>query len=110
MQAINLARKLATFSDHYQPRTVAQLNDLDIMVVKLKGPFVWHKHDDTDDFFLVLHGRIRIQTREGDVHVGPGELFVIPKGVEHCPKAHGEVEFLIVGLNITSNAAGGKPY
>jgi mannose-6-phosphate isomerase-like protein (cupin superfamily) len=90
MQAINLARKLATFSDHYQPRTVAQLNDLDVMVVKLKGPFVWHKHDDTDDFFLVLHGRIRIQTREGDVHLGPGELFVIPRGMEHCPVADEE--------------------
>jgi len=103
MQAINLARKLATFSDHYQPRTVAQLNDLDIMVVKLKGPFVWHKHDDTDDFFLVLHGRIRIQTREGDVHVGPGELFVIPKGMEHCPVADEEAHVLLIEPRGTPN-------
>ena len=84
MNAINLEEKLSTFSQHYQPRTVAQFNGHDVMVVKVKGPFTWHKHDETDDFFLVLKGRITIQMREGNVSLGPGEMFVVPRGVEHC--------------------------
>jgi mannose-6-phosphate isomerase-like protein (cupin superfamily) len=87
MPAVNLESKLATFNEHYQPRTVAQFNGNDIMVVKLKGPFVWHKHEDTDDFFLVLKGRLTIELRDGNVSLGPGELFVVPKGVEHRPVA-----------------------
>jgi len=70
MNAINLEEKLSTFSQHYQPRTVAQFNGHDVMVVKVKGPFTWHKHDETDDFFLVLKGRITIQMREGSVSLG----------------------------------------
>jgi mannose-6-phosphate isomerase-like protein (cupin superfamily) len=80
MQAVNLADKLAQFSEYYKPRTVSEFNGHDIMVVKLKGPFSWHKHDDTDDFFLVLSGRLTIRLRDGDVHLGPGELFVVPRG------------------------------
>lgn len=94
--AINLAQKLASFSDHYQPRTIGQFNGHDLMVVKAKGPFVWHRHDDTDDFFLVLEGRITIQLRDGDVEVGPGELFVVPQGVEHCPVATDEAHILLI--------------
>ena len=78
MQAINLADKLSTFSEHWQPRVVGQFNGHDLMVVKVKGEFVWHKHDDTDDFFLVLSGRIIIQLRDGAVRLGPGEVFVVP--------------------------------
>lgn len=74
MNAINLEEKLSTFSQHYQPRTAAQFNIDDVMVVKVKGPFTWHKHDETDDFFLVLKGRITIQMREGNVSLGPGEV------------------------------------
>jgi mannose-6-phosphate isomerase-like protein (cupin superfamily) len=85
VKAINLASKLAAFADYYQPRTIGQFNGHDLMVVKVKGPFTWHKHDDTDDFFLVLRGRVTIQMRDGNVSLGPGELFVVPKGVEHCP-------------------------
>jgi mannose-6-phosphate isomerase-like protein (cupin superfamily) len=96
MEGINLAQKRSTFSEHYQPRTVGQFNGHDIMVVKVKGPFVWHKHDDTDDFFLVLQGRITIQMREGAVVLGPGELFVVPKGVEHCPVAEEEAHLLLI--------------
>src|SRR2546421_7926899 len=73
MKAINLGRKLATFSEHWQPRTVGEFNCHDLMVVKVKGEFIWHKHDDTDDFFLVLKGRLTIRLREGDVTLGPGE-------------------------------------
>ena len=72
MHPIKLEAKLATFSEHWQPRTVAQFNGNDVMVVKAKGEFVWHKHDDTDDFFLVLEGRLTIEMRDGSVSLGPG--------------------------------------
>ena len=100
---INLAAKLATFSEHYRPRTVRTFNGHDLMVVKLKGPFVWHKHDETDDFFLVLKGRLKIQLRDGEVELGPGELFVVPKGVEHCPVADEEVHLLLIEPTGTPN-------
>ena len=103
MKPINLADKLATFSDHWQPRVVGQFNGHDLMVVKVKGEFVWHKHDDTDDFFLVLSGRIRIQLRDGDVTLGPGEIFVVPKGVEHCPVADEEAHVLLIEPQGTPN-------
>ena len=86
---IDLAAKLATFSEHWQPRVVAQYNGNDLMVAKLQGEFVWHKHDDTDDCFLVLAGNLTIQLRDRDVQLGPGELFVVPRGVEHRPVARG---------------------
>ncbi|HEY0821334.1 MAG TPA: cupin domain-containing protein, partial [Rhizobacter sp.] len=90
MQAINLADKLALFNEHYKPRTVCEFNGHDVMVVKVLGPFEWHRHDDTDDFFLVLKGRLTLRLRTGDVSLGPGELFVVPKGMEHCPVAEEE--------------------
>ncbi len=93
---VNLAAKLAQFSDHWAPRTIARLNDSDIMVVKVRGEFVWHKHDDTDDFFLVLKGRLIIHLRDRDVTLEPGELFVVPRGVEHQPFAEEETEVLLI--------------
>ena len=86
-----------------QPRTVAEFNGHDIMVVKLKGPFVWHKHDDTDDFFLVLRGRLTIELRDRSVTLGPGELFIVPKGVEHRPVAAEEVHLLLIEPTGTPN-------
>ena len=103
MNAINLAQKLATFPEHWQPRTVGQFNGHDLMVVKVKGEFVWHKHDDTDDFFLVLKGRVTIRLRDGDVTIGPGELFVVPKGIEHCPVAEEEAHILLIERTGTPN-------
>jgi len=103
MPGINLQSKLATFSDHWQPRTVAEFNGHDVMVVKVKGEFVWHKHDDTDDFFLVLKGRLVIELRDGRVELGPGELFVVPKGVEHRPVAAEEVHLLLIEPTGTPN-------
>ena len=85
MDQVNLEDKLATLSEHWQPRTVGQFNGHDPMVVKAHGEFVWHKHDDTDDVFLVLKGRLIIELRDRNVSLGPGELFVVPKGVEHRP-------------------------
>ncbi|HEX5764046.1 MAG TPA: cupin domain-containing protein [Woeseiaceae bacterium] len=112
MKAINLAEKLATFTEHWQPRTIGQFNGHDLLVVKAQGEFNWHKHDDTDDLFLVLRGRITIQMRDGDVTVGPGELFVVPKGVEHCPFAEDEAHILLIeptGTPNTGNAETAAP-
>jgi len=103
VNAVNLAEKLSTFVEHWQPRTVGQFNGHDVMVVKVKGEFVWHKHDDTDDFFLVLKGRITIQGREGDVTLGPGEMCVVPKGVEHRPVAEEEAHVLLIEPSGTPN-------
>jgi mannose-6-phosphate isomerase-like protein (cupin superfamily) len=103
MESINLAQKLALFSEHWQPRVVGQFNGHDIMVAKVKDEFVWHKHDDTDDFFLVLSGRISIQMRDGSVTLGPGEIFVVPKGVEHRPVAQGEAHILLIEPQGTPN-------
>ena len=103
MDGVNLARKLATFSEHYEPRTIGQFNGHDLMVVKVKGPFVWHKRDDTDDFFLVLKGRLRIELRDGNVELGPGDLYVVPKGVEHRPVADEEAHILLIEPTGTPN-------
>ncbi len=103
MSKINLAEKLSTFSEYYSPRTVGQFNGHDLMVVKLKGPFVWHLHEETDDFFLVLKGRLRIELRDRNVELGPGELFVVPKGVEHRPVADEEVHLLLIEPTGTPN-------
>jgi mannose-6-phosphate isomerase-like protein (cupin superfamily) len=103
MQPVKLEAKLATFSEHWQPRTVAEFNGNDIMVVKSKGEFVWHKHDDTDDFFLVLKGRLTIEMRDRSVSLGPGELFVVPRGVEHRPVAEEEVHLLLIEPSGTPN-------
>ena len=100
---ISLAQKLSTFSDHWSPRTVATFNDNDVMVVKVKGEFTWHKHDDTDDFFLVLKGVLDIELRDRTVTLGPGELFVVPRGVEHRPVAREEVHLLLIEPTGTPN-------
>ncbi|SRR6266498_2107598 len=96
MMKVNLDEKLSRFSDYWSPRTVGQFNGHDIMVVKSKGEFVWHSHADTDDFFLVLKGHLRIELRDRTVELGPGELFVVPMGVEHRPVADEEVHLLLI--------------
>jgi mannose-6-phosphate isomerase-like protein (cupin superfamily) len=100
---VNLSDKLSQFDAIYSPKTVADLNDYKVAVVKAKGEFVWHKHEETDDFFLVLGGRLTIQLRDGDVELGPGELFVVPKGVEHCPRADEEAHVLLIEPTGTPN-------
>jgi mannose-6-phosphate isomerase-like protein (cupin superfamily) len=110
MEKVNLAAKLRTFDALFSPKTVARLNDYKIAVVKTRGEFVWHKHDDTDDFFLVLKGRLRIQLRDSaDVILEPGELFVVPRGVEHCPRADEETHVLLIepAGTINTGDAGG---
>jgi mannose-6-phosphate isomerase-like protein (cupin superfamily) len=101
---INLGQKLDTFAEHWSQRTVALYNGHDVMVVKLEGEFVWHKHDDTDDFFLVLKGELDIELRDQAVTLKPGEMFVVPKGVEHRPAArNGEVHVLLIEPTGTPN-------
>ena len=97
MKAINLAEKLALFSTHWDPKVVAGYNDNDIMVVKFKGEFPYHKHDDTDDFFLVLEGEMEMDQEDGPpVRVGAGEFIVVPAGVVHRPRAAEEVKVLLI--------------
>ena len=103
MDGVNLQEKLARFSEHWQPRTIGEFNGHDLMVVKAQGEFVWHKHDHTDDFFLVLAGRLTIEMRDRSVSLGPGELFVVPKGVEHRPVAEEEVHLLLIESSGTPN-------
>lgn len=103
MNSINLQDKLSRFSDHWAPRVVAEFNDLDVMVVKVQGEFNWHSHADTDDFFMVLSGELTIQMREGDVVLGPGEIYVVPKEVEHCPIAAHETHLMLIEPRGTPN-------
>ena len=107
-QAVNLDEKLSAFSDHWSPKIVSKFNGHDVMVVKVKGEFNWHAHADTDDFFLVLKGRITIRLRDGDVELKAGELFVVPKGVEHCPVAEEEAELLLIEPADTPNTGDPK--
>jgi mannose-6-phosphate isomerase-like protein (cupin superfamily) len=95
-QPIDLSQKLAGFHEYWSPRVVADYNGNDVLVVKVRGEFVWHSHPDTDDFFLVLKGRLTIRMREGDVTLGPGQLYVVPRGVEHCPVAEEETHLLLI--------------
>jgi mannose-6-phosphate isomerase-like protein (cupin superfamily) len=106
---VNLARKLALLDKPYTPGIVGYMNDCKLVVVKVDGEFVWHKHDDTDDFFLVLRGQLTIQLRDRDVELDEGELFVVPRGVEHCPKAAEEAHVLLIEPRGTPNTgdAGG---
>jgi mannose-6-phosphate isomerase-like protein (cupin superfamily) len=108
-EKVNLAAALASFDESFRPRIVAALNDYKVMVVKVKGEFVWHSHADTDDFFLVLKGRLTIQLRDRDVLLEPGELFVVPRGVEHCPRADEEVELLLIEPAGTVNTGDAEP-
>ena len=100
---IDLSEKLSTFSEHWSPRTVTQFNNCDVMVVKVQGEFVWHKHDDTDDFFLVLKGTLDLQLRDRTITLGPGQMYVVPKGVEHRPVAREEVHLMLIEPSGTPN-------
>ena len=94
--AINLHDKLAKIAQTWSPRVIAEMNDYQFKLVKLEGDFIWHDHKGTDEAFLVIDGQLRIDFRDGSVHLGPGELFVVPKGVEHKPYAEKEVRLLLI--------------
>jgi mannose-6-phosphate isomerase-like protein (cupin superfamily) len=107
---VKLAEKLEQLNRPYIPGIVGYLNDYKVIVVKVLGEFVWHKHDDTDDFFLVLSGRLTIQLRDRDVELEEGEMFVVARGIEHCPKADEEAHVLLIEPRDTINTgdAGGE--
>ena len=95
-RAINFRQKLGLFLEQWQPKVIAELNDYQFKIVKLEGDFVWHDHQDTDEAFIVLEGELRIDFRDGAVTIGPGEMYVVPKGVEHKPFAAREVKMLLI--------------
>ena len=109
MDVVNLEDKFGRISEHWSPKILAQLNDYHIKAVKLRGEFVWHRHDETDELFLVTKGSLVIRFRDRDVVLGPGELLVVPKGVEHLPIAEEECEVLLIepaGTPNTGDAGG----
>ena len=106
--AISLADKLGAFTERWSPRTVAQFNGHDIMAVTLEGEFVWHTHDVPDDFFLLLKGALDIELRDRTVRLRPGEIFIVPKGVEHRPVARPETHVLVIEPTGTPNTGDGK--
>ena len=95
-EPIDLRQKLSLFSEQWSPKIVGSYNGNDLIVVKVKGEFVWHSHPDTDDFFMVLSGRLTIRLRDGDVALQPGQVFVVPRGIEHCPVAEEETHLLLI--------------
>jgi mannose-6-phosphate isomerase-like protein (cupin superfamily) len=94
--AINLAAKYALFNEYWAPKVIAQMNDYQFKVVKIEGDFIWHSHADTDETFIVLQGELRIDFRDGAVKIGQGEMYVVPRGIEHKPYAHQEVRLLLI--------------
>jgi mannose-6-phosphate isomerase-like protein (cupin superfamily) len=108
--ARNISAALESIKEHWQPHRIASINDYDIKVVKLQGEFTWHTHPETDELFLVLAGQLTIQLRDRDVLLGPNDVFVVPQGTEHCPKAEAEVSALLFEPQGTVNTgdAGGE--
>ena len=107
--SINLADKLAKFAEHWSPRVIAEMNDYQFKLVKLQGEFVWHKHDDTDEVFFVVDGEMAIEFRDGHVDLKTGEMYVVPRGVEHKPCAQCECRVMLIeprGVVNTGDAGG----
>lgn len=108
-QPINLQDKLSRIHETWQPRVIAEMNDYQFKVVKLHGDFVWHSHADTDETFIVLNGELRIDFRDGPLTLRAGELYVVPRGVEHKPYAEQEVQVMLIeprGVLNTGDAGG----
>lgn len=108
-QAINFSQKLRQIDVHWQPKVIAEMNDYQFKLVKLQGNFIWHDHPETDETFMVMDGLLRIDFRDGAVEISAGEMFVVPKGIEHKPYAENEVKLLLIeprGVPNTGNAGG----
>jgi mannose-6-phosphate isomerase-like protein (cupin superfamily) len=108
-QAINLQQKLSLFSEQWAPKVIAEMNDYQFKITKVEGDFVWHNHPETDETFLVIDGNLRIDFRDGAVHLAAGEMFVVPKGIEHKPYAEKEVKLMIIeprGVRNTGHEGG----
>ena len=103
MEVVNLADKLSKVTEYWSPKIVGELNDSYVKVVKFKGSFMWHHHDDEDEMFLVVKGRMKMRFRDRDVFVAPGEFIIVPKGVEHMPEADDEVHIVLLEPKTTLN-------
>jgi mannose-6-phosphate isomerase-like protein (cupin superfamily) len=103
LNKVSIKQKMDLFSEHWQPKIVGAINDHEIKLAKFQGDFVWHKHDDTDEMFLVIAGSFTMKLRDGDVHLQEGDFIVIPAGVEHCPSAEKEVQVMLFELTNTLN-------
>lgn len=106
---VDLASAFARFTERWQPHTIARLNDYDIRIAKVAGEFVWHAHPETDEVFLVVDGTLTIKLRDGDVTLHAGQLYVVPRGVEHCPTSDGECQILMVEPTATVNTGDRPP-
>lgn len=102
MKTIRLSDKFALFSEHWTPKIVAELNENNVLIAKVQGEFVWHTHEE-DEFFLVVKGKLQIRLRDGDVWLEPGDLYVVPKGIEHCPVAAEEVQIMMIEPKTTKH-------
>jgi mannose-6-phosphate isomerase-like protein (cupin superfamily) len=103
MKKVNLAEKFSLFTDHYNPRIIGELNNQHVKAVKLKGPFVWHKHDHEDELFLVVKGTLTMELRDQTIHIHEGEFLIVPRGVEHRPVADEEVHVVLFEPATTLN-------
>ena len=111
LTAINLHEKFGCFQEHWQPKVIAEMNDYQFKMVKLKGDFIWHDHPETDETFIVIDGTLRIDFRDGAVRIAAGEMFVVPKGVEHKPYAEHEVKLMLIeprGVRNTGHEGGDR--
>jgi mannose-6-phosphate isomerase-like protein (cupin superfamily) len=110
IRKLSLERALSRFADTWSPRVVARVNDCHVKLVKLEGEFVWHAHEREDELFLVLQGRLRLRFRDGELVLDPGELAVVPRGVEHCPVADADTHVLLLepASTVNTGAAGGE--
>jgi len=109
MEKVNIRQSLASINEYWSQRVIGEANGQLFKLAKGIGSTKWHKHADQDELFIIYKGHMTIQLRDKNIELDEDEMFIVPRGVEHCPKTDDEVQFLIVGLNITSNAAGGKP-
>ena len=107
--AISIDEKFTKFSERFQPKVIAQMNDVQFKLARVQGEFIWHQHDNTDETFIVMEGELRIDFRDGSVTIRPGEMFVVPRGVEHKPFAEMEAKIMLiepVGTTNTGNSGG----
>lgn len=95
VEKVSIADKMSLFTEHWQPKIVGELNDYHIKLVKFQGDFVWHKHDDTNEMFMVIDGSFTMKLRDGDILIEQGEFIIIPQGIEHCPSAEHEVQVML---------------
>ena len=103
LEKVNLVEKFGQFDEPWSPKIVGELNDVYVKVVKFEGEFVWHHHDDEDELFWVVSGRMRMELRDGDVTLEPGELIIVPRGIEHRPVADGETHVVLIEPKTTLN-------